>query len=271
MTITEWIATATQQLHTVGIPSPQLDAELILAHTLHKNRTYLHAHADESFDQRRRHIADARLSLRLDRVPVAYIIGHKEFYGRRFKVTPATLIPRPESETLISLLQTAIKTAPADGRLVDVGTGSGVLGITAKLLYPHLHVTLIDKSAQALMVAAHNAKALAADVVIQSGDLLVGYPYKAAIIIANLPYVDASWDRSPETNHEPADALFADKNGTELIIQLFEQTQHKLALGGSLIIEADPEQHEALIHEAAQRKLIVQAREGYGILFTKLG
>ena len=87
------------------IPSALLDAELILAETLRKPRTYLHAHPDDEIDPRRVDIAEARLNLRLDRVPLAYILGYKEFYGRKFKVSPQVLVPRPESEAIIELLK----------------------------------------------------------------------------------------------------------------------------------------------------------------------
>src|SRR5688572_10540447 len=140
MKIREWIKQSSSALTKAGIPSAILDSELILAHTLRKSRTYLHAHPEETLSGRHKEIADARLSLRFDRVPVAYIIGHKELYGRQFRVTPATLIPRPEAEVLINLLEEFLKTAdvPEKARLVDVGTGSGVLGITAKLEHPEL-------------------------------------------------------------------------------------------------------------------------------------
>src|SRR4051812_7228925 len=100
LVINDWLADATRQLVFADIPSARLDAELILAHTLRKNRSYLHAHPEEALTDRSIEIANARLALRIERVPVAYIIGHKEFYGHKFLVTTATLIPRPESETL---------------------------------------------------------------------------------------------------------------------------------------------------------------------------
>ena len=102
--IANWLASATDQLRAIGITSARLDAELLLAHTLRKSRTWIHAHGDEMIDSRTKEIANARLDLRLDRVPIAYIIGHKEFYGRLFKVTASVLIPRPESEAVIDSL-----------------------------------------------------------------------------------------------------------------------------------------------------------------------
>lgn len=274
-TVKDWLDDATRQLVFANIPSARLDAELLLAHTIRKPRTWLHSHIDDVLDSRQLEIARARLDLRLDRVPVAYIIGHKEFYGRTFKVTTATLIPRPESETLIELLAEALPKnerliAERPLRLVDVGTGSGCLGITAKLQNPELDVTLTDVSRHALNVAEDNAKALHADVELIQSDLLTSYPFMADCIIANLPYVDPEWERSPETDHEPASALFATNNGLALIFELIVQTKEKLAIGGTLILEADPEQHDAIKKEAAMYGLVLQEQRDYGLLFTKL-
>lgn len=275
MILNDWLLQATKALQEASIPSARLDAELILAHTLRKPRTWLHAHADEPLDDRQYEIAEARLDLRKDRVPVAYIVGHKEFYGRPFKVTTATLVPRPESEDIIELLKKAVPTNAALDlrsplRLVDVGTGSGALGITAKLEYPELDVTLLDISRHALQVAEENAQQLQASVTVLQSDLLAQYPYQASIIIANLPYVDIAWERSPETDHEPAVALFAEKNGLALINKLLEDTINGLSVGGFCILEADPEQHPAIIKKARQHHLVHVETLGYGVLLQKL-
>ncbi len=274
ITISDWLKDATIELQNGGIPSARLDAELILAHTLRVSRTALHAHGDDALDDRQDEIASARLALRLDRVPVAYIIGHKEFYGRRFHVTNAVLIPRPESESLIQLLDQAIPSnlslLPEAPKLIDVGTGSGILGITAKLTYPELDVTLSDSSKHALKVAEKNAAEHHADVTLLHSDLLANYAFTADIIIANLPYVSPEWERSPETEHEPASALFAANDGLALIFELLIQTQEHLNNGGHLILEADPEQHAAIKKEAAAYGLIHQATDGYGLLLQKI-
>lgn len=270
--ISVWLAWATSQLQAVDIRTARLDAELILTHTLRSSRTYLHAHNDDLLNERQHEIANARLRLRAERVPVAYIIGHKEFYGRQFHVTSATLIPRPESESLIDLLKKTLQQQSLidqPRRLVDVGTGSGILGITAKLLYPELDVMLIDDSRHALLVAEKNAKVLEASVTTLRSDLLSAYPYQVDIILANLPYVDPEWERSPETDHEPAHALFAQQKGLALIYRLIDQTKSSLVVGGSLILEADPEQHPAIISYAQQRGFLRQITEDYGVLLIK--
>jgi len=275
LTVNDWLAEATHQLVFKNVPSARLDAELLLAHTLRQPRTWLHGHGDDELEDRMVEIANARLDLRIDRVPVAYIIGHKEFYGRRFKVTTATLIPRPESEALIELLKKALPKNESllnerPLRLVDVGTGSGILGITAKLEHPELDVTLADISRHALKVAATNATTLQADVALLQSNLLAEYPFVADIIVANLPYVNPEWERSPETDHEPPLALFAEKNGLALIFELLTQTKAKLVNGGKLLLEADPEQHPEIVKEAIKNGLVLTETNDYAILLEKL-
>lgn len=266
--INAWLKDAAEQLAEVGITSALLDAEILLAHTLKKSRTYLHAHHDEELTHRELDIANARLDLRLDRTPIAYIVGHKEFYGRMFKVTPATLIPRPESETLIELLK---KYAAANHTsLIDVGTGSGCLGITAKLELPHLQVTLADISRHALNVAEQNAKSLYADITTLRGDLLrnaVTY----SCIVANLPYVDKEWERSPETAYEPEQALFASENGVALIAELLRQVPLHIEPDGLVILEADPYQHARIKTMAEAVGLHLVEIKDYALIFRMIG
>lgn len=269
LAIKDWLREATSQLIAKDIGTAKLDSEIILAHTLHHSRTYLHAHDDEPLDPRELEIANARLDLRLDRVPIAYIIGHKEFYGRLFHVTPSVLIPRPESEALIDELGQLINQLPEQTppRLVDVGTGSGCLGITAKLEFPQLDVTLIDTSRPALNVATHNAAELGATVQCLKSNLLDQYPFSASVILANLPYVDSAWERSPETEHEPSLALFADQHGLALINKLIPQAARTLLPGGFLILEADPVQHADITDHAKQQGLHLVHSDGYTLSF----
>lgn len=270
--IKDWLKSATQELKEVGIDSARLDAEIILAHTLKKGRTHLHSHDDEILDSRSLEIADARLVLRLEYVPIAYIIGHKEFYGRKFKVTTATLIPRPESEVIIDLLKEFLpeKTLFTNNfRLVDVGTGCGCLGVTAKLEVPDLDVTLLDISSQALLIAKQNADLLNAKVDIQKSDLFSNYFLKSDIIVANLPYVDRSWERSPSTDHEPDLALFAEQGGLALIYKLITQSLTTLSPGGLILLESDPEQHDNIIKFALKNKLLLIKQRGFCLAFRR--
>lgn len=271
--IKDWLKEATDILSAAGIESARLDSELILSHTVGKGRTYLHAHSDEELTDRQLDIASARLELRRDHVPTAYIIGHKQFFGRSFSVTTATLIPRPESEDMILLLKkiagsnlSLLKDSKTK-RLVDVGTGSGILGITAKLEIPDIDVTLIDNSKHALQVAEKNATSLGAQVRIIQSNLLDSYPLKADYILANLPYVDKSWKRSPETNHEPPGALFAGQEGLSIIFRFINQAQFSLNKNGILILEADPSQHSKIIKKANSNGLEHIETFGYQLGF----
>lgn len=271
MNISAWLKDATKQLKDIGIESARLDAELILAETLRKSRTYLHAHLDEDVDPRRIDIAYARLRLRLDRVPIPYIIGHKEFYGREFQVSPAVLIPRPESEDIITaFLEISAGDISGNKALIDVGTGSGCLGITIKLERPDISVTLSDISDQALAIAQKNADLLDAPVKVEIQDLLSGQVEPLDYIIANLPYVDREWQVSPELKHEPESALFADGGGLKLITELIEQSPLHLKKDGYMLLEADPDQHDRIIDFARQFGFNHQKTTGY-CLVLRLG
>jgi len=271
MIISEWLKIATKSLKTANIPSARLDAELILANTLRKNRTYLHAHLDEEIDPRRFDIANARLDLRLDRVPIAYILGYKEFYGRRFTVSPSVLIPRPESEDLISLFLELTASEIAEKVLIDVGTGSGCLGITAKLERSNLSVILSDISKPALNIAEKNANALNADVHIQQQSLLNGQLKPVDYIFATLPYVDKNWNVSPELQYEPEIALFAEDEGLKLILQLISQAPRCLTPEGLLFIEADPQQHNRIINEAVKNGFVKERVLNYILVLRFTG
>jgi release factor glutamine methyltransferase len=274
MTIGAWLSDATEELFSAGIDSARLDAEIILAHTLRKNRTYLHAHTSDELSPRLEDIATARLDVRRDRVPLAYITGHKEFYGRLFTVTPQVLVPRPESEEIITLLRNQLgDTTSLPGidakRLIDIGTGSGCLGITAKLLYPELDVTLLDTSKAALAVCEKNAELFGASVATMQSDLVKDYPFSPDIVLANLPYVDKSWERSPETDNEPAEALFAQNDGLALIEKCFEQLSHRMNSGGIAIFEADPRQWPAITRIATENGFRVSESGKFAYCLTK--
>ena len=271
MIISEWLKIAAKSLKTANIPSARLDAELILANTLRKNRTYLHAHLDEEIDPRRFDIANARLDLRLDRVPIAYILGYKEFYGRKFTVSPSVLIPRPESEDLISLFLELTASEIAEKVLIDVGTGSGCLGIAAKLERSNLSVILSDISKPALNIAEKNANALNADVHIQQQSLLNGQLKPVDYIFANLPYVDKNWDVSPELQYEPKIALFAEDEGLKLILQLISQAPRCLTPEGLLFIETDPQQHNRIIDEAVKNGFVKERVLNYILVLRFTG
>jgi release factor glutamine methyltransferase len=263
----QWLAEATKKLESNNIPSANLDAELILSKTLECTRTFLHANNDNTIDSDKLKTANNLLERRANREPIAYITGHKEFYGHDYLVTKDTLIPRPESEQIIEFIKKLQFNQIIQPRLVDIGTGSGCLGITSKLERPELDVTLIDISPQALEIAKNNATNLNAEVLIQQNDLLNNIETPYDVIVANLPYVDKTWQRSPETNYEPSVALFAEDGGMQLIKKLIPQCATKLNQNGYLIIEADPVQHIELIDFASDYNLNLTDCKDYILLF----
>ena len=268
--IEQWLTTAQFRLIESAIDSARLDAELLLAKALNKPKTWLLAHSDETLSAGQLRLANSLLKKRQQRQPMAYLLGKKEFYGRNFLVTSDVLIPRPETEMLIDQIK---QLAKPKMHLIDIGTGSGCIGISAKLELPNLTVTACDVSSAALEVAKTNAKNLGAGRVnfVQSDILqfwLDDRSWHPDIIVANLPYVDRSWHRSPETNYEPETALFAEDGGTELILRLIEQAS-LLGSDKYLILEADPEQHRSIVEFAKSQGFVLLTSVDYCVVFVK--
>ena len=240
MRIDQFLRDATTQLEAAGIPSARLDAQVLLERTLKQNKAWLLAHGEELIDPAKLVQLQDQLRRRLAREPLAYILGRQEFYGRTFTVTPDVLVPRPETEAIIELLKEL--PLPDHARLLDVGTGSGAIAITAELEIPHLRTEACDVSPAALAVAEQNAERLGAQVGFFASDLLSKVEHAYDVIVANLPYVAEDWERSPETAFEPELALFADDDGLALIKKLIAEAPHWLAEDGYLVLEADPRQ-----------------------------
>ena len=268
LTINAWLKNATQELKGANIKTASLDAELILASTLRKDRTYLHAHDSEAIPPRFLQIADARIALRKDHVPIAYILGSKDFYGRQFKITPAVLVPRPESEQFIEVLKQLMPKNEnlfnSTPELVDVGTGSGVLGITAKLEFPEISVTLLDIDRHALYIARENARRFEIEINQNISNLLGNYYGKADFILANLPYVDKKWGTPSvlELGHEPETALYANDEGLHFIKKIIIEAKHKLAPSGFLLIESDERQQPEIRKFARENNFEVIRTDG---------
>lgn len=269
ITLHKWLVRAAGELAAANIPTSRLDAEILLAHVLETGRSWLHAHGDEVLDHKVEKRATKLLNQRIQRIPIAYLTGHKEFYGRDFIVTPDVLIPRPETETLIELA----KELHLGGQLLDVGTGSGCIGLTLAL-ENGCAPTLSDVSPAALAVTRQNAETLKINATLIESNLLNHWLTREVppfdIITANLPYVDRAWERSKETDHEPVLALFADDHGLALIFQLITQTPRVLRSGGFLLLEADPEQHPAIIDYAQQNGLVPETVRDYIIALRKV-
>lgn len=264
-----------------GVTSARLDAEILLCFVLNVKRSWLHAHNKDVITPKQVRQFRTLVRRRLNREPVAYIIGTKEFYGREFSVTPDVLIPRPETEELVGLALVELEgrkmkeggeanQVAESYRVLDVGCGSGCIGITLKLEQPELDVTLCDISEKALKTARENTKRLGADVTFVESDLLSSFilhPSSFSVIIANLPYVDRSWETSPETVFEPEIALYANREGLELIDKLIRQAPKLLARGGYLLLEADPEQHARITETAHQHGFQRREVKGYALSF----
>ena len=248
--INQWLTVAAEKLRAADISTAHLDAELILAHALGRNRTWLLAHDSETFNYAD---ADELLQKRIQRIPLAYLTGHKEFYGRDFTVNEHVLIPRPDTEEIIEQLK--LLAPHKSQRLIDIGTGSGAIAITAKLEFPDLQVEAVDVSRSALIIAGQNATTHQAKVEFYESNLLGATRNTYNFILANLPYVDQIWKRSTETDYEPPLALFADDAGLALIKKCIEQAHDKLVPSGYLLLEADPRQFDEIIGFAMQHEL----------------
>lgn len=241
MRIGDFLQQAAAQLTQAGITTARLDVLVLLADTLGRDKSWILAHADDKLTDDILRNLQQKIAARSKRTPLAYIRGKQEFYGRELAVTPDVLIPRPETETLIDLLKTF-----KPKRILDTGTGSGAIAITAALELPNAQVSACDISQPALDVAAKNAKNLGAPVTFFASDLLQNASGTYDAIAANLPYVGDNWQRSPETNAEPSLALFAPDDGMALIKKLLKQAPAYINSDGYLLLEADPRQHATI-------------------------
>lgn len=257
LTLKQWLEQARKVLQPSN--SALLDAELLASFVLQKPRTWLHAHNEYQLTKLEQDQLNNLLQRRIDQEPIAYIIGEKEFYGRDFVISPEVLIPRPASEDLIEMV---LALPDKQASFIDVGTGSGALGLTVALEKPGWHGVLTDISGEALNVAKQNSQKLGAtNIVFREQNLLDEDEALYNIIIANLPYVPESMMNKPDLAHEPKIALFAANNGLKLYEKLFQQLAARQQKPQHLFTESLPEQHSAL--EAFARDA------GYSLTETK--
>ncbi len=273
VTIAQVLALAVDRLAAAGVESPRLDAELLLADALGISREALLARRPEPLPEAARAPFEARLGRRLAREPIAYILGRQEFYGLTFEVTPAVLIPRPESELLVeealahlggrvcgrvpvrpaSPLEAA--RLPARGErgpsgacagaapvVADVGTGSGCLAVAIAVHAVDARVVAVDRSAEALAVARRNAArhAVLGQVRFVRGHLLEAVAGPLDLVVANLPYVPTAevGRLMPEVrSYEPPLALDGGEDGLALLRPLVASATGRLAPGGRLLLE----------------------------------
>lgn len=261
MTISQWLKQANKKLESASVPTARLDTEVLLAEVLKKDRSWLHAHSDFNLQRSDLHRLDAQVERRAQHEPLAYIRGRSEFYGRRFFVTPDTLQPRPETETMITVLK---ELSPL--KIVDIGTGSGCIAITAKLELPASEVLASDISDECLKVAKRNAKNLSAEVTFMKSDLLLDLPTKhlsESILCCNLPYVPTDFAINTAASHEPDIALFGGQDGLDYYRQLFEQiiSLPPRYRPQAILTESMPPQHVGITAIAKQAN--------YGLAITK--
>ncbi|OOG63957.1 protein-(glutamine-N5) methyltransferase, release factor-specific [Rhodanobacter sp. B04] len=251
------LAAATQRL------GERLDAELLLLHALKKPRSWLFAHVDDMLDMDVRTAYAALLDRRVQGEPVAYITGHRGFWSLELEVTPATLIPRPETELLV---EQALQRLPRDAacRVADLGTGSGAIALAIASELPHAQVSATDASAAALAVARRNAQRLAiGHVVFLHGDWLVPLAdQRFDMIVSNPPYIETADPHlgQGDLRFEPASALASGHDGLDDIRRIVRDARAHLHPGGWLLFEHGWNQG------AAVRALLADA--GYGEIFT---
>jgi len=237
-------------LAEAGIPSPRLDAEVLLAHVLQWNRARLYARPEFELSEPQWAAFLNAVQRRSRHEPVPYIVGHREFYGLDFLVDRRVLIPRPETELLVvKALEINARQQPGKGRplLVDVGTGSGILAVSLAVNLPGATVYATDTSPDALAVAAANAARHGVDgrVHLLRGDLLQPLPERVHIIVANLPYIPSG--RLPTLDpdvveYEPLGALDGGPDGLQPIRHLLAQAGERLLPEGTILLEIDAEQ-----------------------------
>lgn len=284
-------------LRRVSLRIGRLDAELILAEVLGVERVWLHGHGEWELADSEVAGADEMVGRRVEGEPLAYILGWREFLGRRFGVDRRVLVPRPETEGLVEVAlgyldvqrETGLIEAQYCGevpmkcldvqcgtdsvevlslksqrltygmcgthidgrpkRVLDVGTGSGVIGVSLALECPGTEVLAVDMSSGALEVAQENARRLGADgISFLRSDLLEGLRgarvERFDVIVANLPYVDKGWGwNALELAYEPEEALYAGDGGLEVIKRLLGEAPEYIRDGGVLMLEADESQH----------------------------
>jgi release factor glutamine methyltransferase len=248
-TTAELIDSVHRRLQAAGVEEPLLEAQLLAAHGLDISRTTLLARLNELSCGLDDDHFESLVRRRETREPLAYITGHREFYGLDFVVRPGVLIPRPETEQLVELAMARLRQTPM-ARVADVGTGSGCIAVTLALLAPGAKVVATDASADTLAVARENASRhnVADRMSFHQGDLLDGVG-RFDIIVANLPYVpEAVWaDLAPEVRDwEPRAALVGGATGRETIEQLLKRAPAHLRPGGLLLAEFGIGQGEAL-------------------------
>ena len=257
-TLGEVIRQTQDKLEAESIPDARLEAEVLLINILQVPRHRIYAYQEQELNAQQGQLLDRLVERRLKREPLAYILGHKEFYGLNLTVTPGVMIPRPETELLVeqTLFLALMQMGETELVIVDPGTGCGGISINLAMHLPMARIFATELYPEALKVAEYNIGAhnVADRVTLLQGDLLEPLPVEANIIVANLPYIcsDQIPGLQPEIQWEPREALDGGPDGLDVIRRLLHQAQEKLKPGGVMILEIDPQQVQPLEQLAQQ-------------------
>ncbi len=254
MTIVEVLKLSADYLQKHGSDSSRLDAEVLLAHALDMRRLDLYLKFDHPMSEAELTAYRALVGRRAKGEPVAYLVGHKEFMGLDFEVTPDVLVPNPDTEVLVQRAVAIAREAERSLRVADVGTGSGCIGIAIAHYAPATEVWASDISPEALVVAARNVARhqLADRVHLEQGDLMQPLSGEFDLVCANLPYVAVRSILPAEVVAQPARALYAEQDGAALVTRLLQEAPARLKPKGRVLAELDPA-IAALASESADR------------------
>ena len=261
MQLRQTLNAAVEQLTAAQVPSPRMNAELLIMFTLDCDRAYLYAHPERELTSDETQRYDEALNRRAIGVPAQYITGHQEFWGMDLIVSPAVLIPRPETEhiveTVLELAKSTAERRASPPVIVDVGTGSGAIALALAKELPAAEIHATDISPEALEVAAANAARheLTSRIKFHQADLLEGFPPASFnFVVSNPPYVGESEEDSVQLEvrkFEPRNAVFAGPTGLEVIERLIPQAKLTLKPGGWLLFEISGMIAEAVRHNLA--------------------
>ncbi len=242
--LAELLKRQTDRLKAAGISTARLDCLVIFEDTLSINRAEILARPDFRPSQPKIKQIELRVARRENNEPLAYIRGKAYFYGREFLVNHHTLVPRPETETMIDVIKKI--PLPDDAKIADIGCGSGCIGITLALELEGCQIDLIDIDKQCLKMARLNSRVLGVKTHSYLQDLLNNNYSDYDLIAANLPYVPAEHIINESAMFEPKHAIFGGKDGLDLYRRLFDNTAKHNHPPSYIITESLPPQHQQL-------------------------
>lgn len=233
-----------------GFETPANISLVLLVNVLHRAKTWILTHGEYRLTQSENNTLQSKLEQLLQGVPLAYLLGEWEFYGRRFYVNPSVLIPRPETELLIEHAIRSIKDN-IQPLILDVGCGSGIIAITLAAMVPQARIIASDLSRPALEVTRLNAARHEVQILLLQADLLQPFHSKFDLICANLPYIPAGTLGQLEVvRWEPRLALDGGATGLEAIKRLLDQARSRLTSGGILLLEIEASLGQNAMNEA---------------------